>query len=76
MTELEIYKQVLLNGCSLEANRVSLCLIDDYYPYRPMVKNNQYQVHSDNGREVYSNLFSNIDEAVSEFVRLKKKFKR
>ncbi len=73
MTEFEIYKEALLKGCSLESGRVSICFLDDYYPYRPMVKPNQWQVHCEAGPKTSSELYNDIDIAVEEFIKLKKK---
>lgn len=70
MNDFEIFKQALLKGVSLEAGRVSVCFIKDYYEHH---KKYQWQVHCDAGPNTSSELYTDIDEAVNEFIKLKKK---
>lgn len=65
------YKAVIFSGCAIEYKKISLCdlrqVLGQYERYTTGV----YQVHSDNSRCKYSNIFKDIDEAVDKFIELK-----
>ena len=66
------YKAVIFSGCAIEYKKISLCDLRhtlSQYRNRPI---GAYQVHSDNSRCKYSNIFKDIDEAVDKFIELKK----
>ena len=67
----QYYKKILLDGCSIEYKRLSLCLINDHYHRIP--KKLLYQVHSDNHKLLMSTLYGDVDVAVSKFLEVKEK---
>ncbi len=70
MTLHNVYKQVLLDGSSLECGRLSLCLISDYHP---RFKKTKYQVDCDDYRNQFSKIYdsSELDTAVKKYLKLK-----
>jgi|TARA_Y100000310_G_scaffold216664_1_gene217729 hypothetical protein len=72
MKKEEIYKTILMDGSSVECNRLSLCCLNDYYPKLKKVK---YQVDCDDYRFKFSQLYETheLDKAVQKYVELKGK---
>jgi hypothetical protein len=60
------YKELLLDGSSIEYKKISICNIKNHLKtfnnYRPL-----YQVHSDNPKMKFSDLYNNLDDAVDKF---------
>ena len=71
MTDKEIYKQCLLDGIDLLYKRIMLCNLRrrDNNKYR-------YQVHSEMSNIQYSELFFDLDKAISKFIELKEATRR
>lgn len=72
MTTEEIYKTILMDGSSVECNRLSLCCLNDYYP---KLKKVRYQVDCDDYRLKFSQLYDKheLDKAVQKFLHIKRK---
>ena len=64
------YMSVIFSGCSIEANSVSICNLNDFVNglYNGRAR---YQVWSDKHR-IYD-IFYNLNEAVDKFLELKNK---
>ena len=67
------YKSVLLDGCSIEYKRLSICDLRDYYNFYRRRKDPIYQVHCDDSKNRFSKVYKNISDAVNTFIELKKK---
>ncbi len=65
-----LYKEIIYDGCSIEFKGVSLCNLQDTMVTSLRVPKNKYQVYSK--RHNYSKLFRTLDEAVDQFISLKK----
>jgi hypothetical protein len=64
------YKSVVYAGCIITYKNITLCDLTDHVPFmrnRP----SEYQVHSDNSKVKFSDVYKNIDEAVEKFIELK-----
>ncbi len=74
MTDNQIYRSIILDGCSVETNdrQVSLCLIDDYYKHRHGKKKG-YQVHSIHRKFRFTEIYDDLDAAVDKFLLIKNK---
>ena len=72
MTKEEIYKAILVDGSSVECNRLSLCCLNDYYPKLKKIK---YQVDCDDYRFKFSQLYGveELDQAIQKYIDLKGK---
>ena len=70
----EHYEAVLLDGCALEKGRLSLCTINDYQgsSFRRKIL---YQVHCDDTKVKYSELYESSSQAVKKFLELKRKIR-
>lgn len=64
MNEFDVYKFCLENYIDINYKRVSLCNLRNYGI------NRQYQVHAE-GKNVYSNIFADLDTAINKFIELK-----
>jgi hypothetical protein len=63
----KIVTQIILRGGCLEFGHLSICPLDRYYRYG---KVGQYQVHCDDSRYVFSGIFTDLDKAVHQFVKI------
>lgn len=68
MSELDIYINCLYNKVDLQYKKISLCDLSNYN-----IKRKGFQVHSD-GRESFSQIYYNINEAVKKFIELKQNY--
>ena len=69
------YKQVLLDGCSIDyRNKLTGCEISDYY--RGKVKRLVYQVHCSDSILGFSKFYRTLDEALEKFFELRSNLKR
>ena len=50
MSETNYYKSVLLDGCSIEYHRLSICDLRDYYDFYRRRKDAIYQVHCEDSK--------------------------
>ena len=69
MNNNEMYKAVLFDGCSVEANGVSLCNLENVMNTSVGIPKAKYQVWSD--RKRFHELYYTIDDAVAKFLELK-----
>jgi len=69
----DYYKNVLLDGCSIEYQKLSICDLRDYYNFYSRRKTPIYQVHCDDTKNRFSQIYKDITDAVNSFVELKKK---
>lgn len=65
----EIYKQVLLDGCSVEYYRLSIAKMPRHVYLNP--RTNCYQVHCDHYKFQFSHLYEDVDDAIEKFLELK-----
>jgi|TARA_R100000008_G_C3425515_1_gene87040 hypothetical protein len=65
------YSEVLLDGCSIECNDLSLCRINNHYTRT--VKTDLYQVHSDNRKAKFSMMYKSPFDAIDKFLEIKGK---
>lgn len=60
------YKIIIEDGGSIEYQKIGICNIKNHLKtfnnYRPL-----YQVHSDNPKFKFSDLYNNIDDAIDKF---------
>ena len=72
MTLHKMYRQVLLDGSSLECGRLSICLLNNYYPKFNTIR---YQVDCDDYRNQFTKLYNSdeLDKAVDKYLSLKRK---
>ena len=75
MSETNYYKSVLLDGCSIEYHRLSICDLRDYYDFYRRRKDAIYQVHCEDSKNRFSKIYKNINEAVETFIEIKKKLR-
>ena len=62
------YKSIIFSGCSIEANGVSICNLNDYLDCPPR-RGASYQVWSDVHKT--HELYHSLDDAVDKFLELK-----
>jgi hypothetical protein len=67
----ELYKEVVFDGGSVEANGVSICNLENVMRTSVGIPKAKYQVWSD--RKRFYGLFYTVDEAVDKFLELRKK---
>lgn len=72
MTKKDVYAGVLEDGSSVECNRLSLCCINDYLR-NSRTRGVRYQVDCDDYRLKFSQLYEDLDKAVSKYVEIKGK---
>lgn len=74
MTQNEIYKNVILDGCTIEIGKLSICCINNYVKRHPIV---QFQVHCEHYKmlkpdgNMFTELYDNLDIAIDKFLMLK-----
>ena len=73
MSETNYYRRVLLDGCSIEYKKLSICDLRDYYNFYRRRKNPIYQVHCDDSKNRFSKIYKDINDAVNIFNEIKKK---
>lgn len=72
----DVYKSIILDGCSIEIGKLSLCCINHYVQKHPKL---QFQVHCDHPKmlkddgTVFTELYDSLDMAVDKFLMLKGK---
>lgn len=59
-------REILIKGGTVEFGRVSICDISRYVNFN--VGRKKWQVHSDDYRRPFSQLYGNLDEAIGTFV--------
>jgi len=64
------YMSVIYAGCIVTYKNITLCDLTDHVPYLKN-KTSKYQVHSDNSKVKFSEIYYNIEEAVNKFIELK-----
>jgi hypothetical protein len=69
----DYYKNVLLDGCSIEYKKLSICDLRDYYDFYSRRKTPIYQVHCHDSKHRFSKIYDNVGDAINRFVELKKK---
>ncbi len=69
-----LYKEVIYDGCSIDAKGVSLCNLENTMSTSLRVPRDKYQVYSRSHN--YHCLFRTLDEAVEKFISLKDSIKR
>jgi len=67
------YKNVLLDGCSIEYRKLSICDLRDYYNFYRKRRDPLYQVHCDDPKHKFSKVYKDINEAIRSFVTIQKK---
>lgn len=72
MNKHELFKQVIMQGCSLEIGKLTLCCIDHYYKHRHK-KELGFQVHVDHHKFQFTEVYDDLDIAVDKFIALKHK---
>jgi hypothetical protein len=65
----ELYKEVIYEGCSVDAKGVSLCNLENTMTTALHVPKDKYQVFSKH--HDYHRLFRTLDDAVETFISLK-----
>ncbi len=65
------YMSVVYAGCIVTYKNITLCDLTDQVPYLKSRQNGMYQVHSDNSKIKFSEIYQNIEEAVNKFIELK-----
>jgi hypothetical protein len=65
------YMSVVFAGCIVSYKNITLCDLTDHVPYLKNKTNGMYQVHSDNSKAKFSEIYYNIEEAVNKFIELK-----
>lgn len=70
MNEQEAIKELIFNGYNVEYKHTCICDLRGHLPHR-MHHSRVYQVHSGN----FSQIYSDLDQAVNKFISLKKKRK-
>lgn len=65
------YMSVVYSGCVIMFKNITLCDLTDQVPYLKNRSHGMYQVHSDNSKIKFSEIYHNIDEAVNKFIELK-----
>lgn len=74
MNQHQIYKEIILDGCSIEIGKLSLCCINNYVKKHTSL---QFQVHCEHYKmvkpdgNVFSELYDNLDIAIDKFLMLK-----
>ena len=78
MTINEIYKNVILDGCSIEIGKLSLCCVNNYIKvYSKTQCKIQFQVHCEHYKMIksdgspFTELYDSLDTAVDKFLMLK-----
>tara|TARA_R100000808_G_scaffold5713_1_gene17209 strand:+ start:40900 stop:41130 length:231 start_codon:yes stop_codon:yes gene_type:complete len=68
----ELYKTVLIDGSSVECQKLSLCCLNDYYPRFKTLK---YQVDCDDYRLKFSQIYDGpqLGQAISKYLEIKRK---
>ena len=73
-----MYKEIILDGCSIEIGKLSLCYINHYIKTHPKVRNGPlFQVHCEHHKMIksdgtpFSELYESLDDAVDKFLVLK-----
>ena len=75
MNDRDYYKSVLLDGCSIEYQKQSICDLRDYYNFYRKRRDPIYQVHCDDSKNRFSQTYKNVHEAVNSFVEIKQKLR-
>ena len=75
MSDRLYYKNVLLDGCCIEYQKLSICDLRDYYNFYSRRKEPIYQVHCEDSKNRFSKTYKNINEAINNFIELKRKLK-
>ena len=75
MNDRNYYRNVLLDGCSIEYQRLSICDLRDYYNFYSKRRDPIFQVHCDNSKNRFSQIYKDVNEAVNSFIEIKKKLK-
>ena len=71
----EKYLSILLDGNSIDfRNKVSICLINDYYERK--VGGRYYQVHCDDSRFQCSQLYKRPRRALEKFLEIRNKLRK
>ena len=65
----QIYAQVLLEGCSIEFGQLSICNLAHCIGAHTV----GYQIHCDTHRVKQDLIYEDVDEAVKEFLELKRR---
>ena len=78
MNQHQIYKEIILDGCSVEIGKLSLCCINKYIKNEPKANSRlQFQVHCEHYKmlkqdgNVFSELYDSLDTAIDKFLMLK-----
>ena len=75
MSDRDYYRGVLLDGCSIEYQKLSICDLRDYYNFYRKRRDPIYQVQCDDSKNRFSKTYKNINEAVNNFIEIKKKLR-
>lgn len=78
MNQHQMYKEIILDGCSIEIGKLSLCCINRYIKNAVKASSKiQFQVHCEHYKmvhpdgNVFSELYDDLDVAIDKFLMLK-----
>lgn len=71
MDDKIFYKKVLLDGCNIEYKQLSVCDLRNCTG----TYSKGYQVYCDSYKVKHDAIYKNVDEAVKEFLELKRRLK-
>lgn len=75
MNNLSMIKNLIDEGCSITyKNKLTICNLDAH-DYSQVKFKRGYQVHSDVGKIKHSEVYTNVEDAIKDFVKLKRQIK-
>ena len=57
MSDKDYYRNVLLDGCSIEYQRLSICDLRDYYNFYSKRKDPIFQVHCEDSKNRFLDIY-------------------